>query len=114
MNPPVMDRDWDERTSAAPPSLQHTDKVFETFFERSIDAAWLLDPQAGVFVDCNQAAVELIGARDKQELLRTRPEDLSPPVQADGTPSAEKSAEIMALIQKKQTHRFEWLMCSMF
>jgi len=110
MNPPVMDRDWDERTSAAPPSLQHTDKVFETFFERSIDAAWLLDPQAGVFVDCNQAAVELIGARDKQELLRTRPEDLSPPVQADGTPSAEKSAEIMALIQKKQTHRFEWLM----
>jgi len=26
-------------------------------FERSADAIWLFDPKAGVFVDCNAAAV---------------------------------------------------------
>ena len=84
--------------------------MFESFFERSVDAVWLLDPQAGVFVDCNQAAVELIGAENKQQLLRTRPEDLSPPFQPDGSPSAKKSEEIIAIIRKEKTHRFEWLM----
>jgi PAS domain S-box-containing protein len=61
-------------------------------------------------VDCNQAAVELAGAGSRQQLLRLRPEDLSPPFQPDGTPSAEKSAEIIAIIQKEKAHLFEWLM----
>jgi PAS domain-containing protein len=87
-----------------------TGAVFASFFERSIDAVWLLDQQAGIFVDCNQAAVELIRAENKQQLLRTRPEDLSPPLQLDGTPSAEKSAEIIAIIQRQKTHLFEWMM----
>ncbi|HTH47621.1 MAG TPA: PAS domain S-box protein [Candidatus Limnocylindria bacterium] len=86
------------------------ESVFESFFERSVDAVWLLDPQAGVFVDCNRAAVELIGADSREQLLRMRPEELSPPRQLDGTPSPEKAAEIIAIIQRQQTHRFEWLM----
>ena len=90
--------------------IGHSGSVFASFFERSVDAVWLLDPQAGVFVDCNQAAVELIGAENKQELLRTRPEDLSPPFQSDGSPSAKKTEEIIALIQKQKTHLFEWTM----
>jgi PAS domain S-box-containing protein len=84
--------------------------VFASFFERSVDAVWLLDPQTGVFADCNQAAVELIGAKSKQELLRMRPEELSPPVQPDGTSSAKKSDEIIAIIQKQKAHLFEWMM----
>ena len=110
MNPPVTDLDWDERTSAAPSSFKHTDGVFESFFARSVDAVWLFDPQAGVFVDCNRAAVELIGAENKQQLLHLRPEDLSPPVQPDGSSSTEKSAEIIAIIQRQKTHLFEWMM----
>jgi PAS domain S-box-containing protein len=83
--------------------------VFESFFERSVDAVWLLDAEAGVFVDCNRAAVELIGAESREELLRLRPADLSPATQADGTPSAEKSAEIIGIIQREKAHLFEWL-----
>src|SRR6187397_1997391 len=110
MNPSVTAPEWDESPSAPGLVLKDAGAVFESFFERSIDAVWLLDPQFGVFVDCNQAAVELIGARSKQELLRMRPEDLSPPFQLDGTPSAEKSAQIIAIIQKRKAHLFEWLM----
>src|SRR6476660_5383075 len=110
MNASARDHQWDERTSAAEPLLKHTGSVFESFFERSVDAVWLLDEQAGVFVDCNQAAVELIGAENKQQLLRMRPEDLSPPLQPDGTPSAEKTAKIIDIIQREKTHLFEWMM----
>jgi PAS domain S-box-containing protein len=99
-----------ESPSATDRLIGHTDSVFACFFERSVDAVWLLDPQAGVFVDCNQAAVKLMGAGNKQELLRTRPEDLSPPFQPDGSPSAQKSEEIIAIIQKKKAHLFEWMM----
>jgi PAS domain S-box-containing protein len=102
--------EWAESSSAPKRVLINTGAVFESFFERSIDAVWLLDQQAGVFVDCNQAAVELIGAENKQQLLRTRPEDLSPPLQPDGTTSAEKSAKIIEIIQKQKTHLFEWMM----
>ncbi len=46
--------------------------MFQLLFERSADAIWLFDPQAGVFVDCNSAAVdwfEWVGRRfDGQEL----------------------------------------------
>jgi len=88
-------------------SLKNNQK-FESLFERTFDAVWLLDPQAGVFVDCNQAAVELIGAKCKEQLLQARPEDLSPPIQPDGTPSREKTAQILALVEKHKCHRFEW------
>src|SRR5689334_11524587 len=105
--------DRDESTSAAELSFRHTDSVFQSLFERSADAIWLMelaDPRTLVIVDCNQAAVELIGARNKKEVLRTKPEDLSPPLQPDGSSSAEKTAEIIQIVQKRKTHRFEWMM----
>ena len=106
----VTTSEWDGRPSASQRAPTDTGAVFASFFERSVDAVWLLDQQAGIFVDCNQAAVELIRAENKQQLLRTRPEDLSPPLQPDGTPSAEKSAKIIEIIQRQKTHLFEWMM----
>ncbi|MBI3853598.1 MAG: PAS domain-containing sensor histidine kinase [Verrucomicrobia bacterium] len=109
MNSSATNLDWGESPSARDQSLKHTGNVFQSLFERSADAIWLLDPQAGVFVDCNQAAVELIGAESKQQLLNKRPEDLSPSYQPDGSRSADKSAEIMAIIERQRTFRFEWV-----
>ena len=109
MNSSVPELERDERTSAADPVFEHTDRVFESLFNRSADAIWLLDPQAGVFVDCNEAAVKLIGAENKEQLLNTRPADLSPLLQPDGSRSADKSAQIIALFEKEMTYRFEWM-----
>lgn len=83
--------------------------MFQLLFERSADATVLFDPQSGVFVDCNAAAVALMRAGSKEELLQLSPADLSPPLQADGRPSREKAAEITALVQQHGSHRFEWL-----
>src|SRR5262245_23198680 len=91
-------RHWDESPSAAERSFKDNSPMFQLLFERSADAIWLFDPKAGVFVDCNSAAVELMRAGTKEKLLGARPEDLSPPVQPDGTTSHEKSAEIVGLV----------------
>lgn len=106
---PASQPEWDERASAGGPLLKQTGAVFKSLFERSADAIWLFDPQAGVFVDCNGAAVELMGAGTKERLLGMRPEDLSPSLQPDGTPSPEKSAQIVDLVEEWGGHRFEWL-----
>src|SRR5262245_22430344 len=109
MNSTPGESQWDQRPSVGAPLFEHTDPVFESLFERSADAIWLYDPQTIVLLDCNEAAVKLIGAENKRQLLRTRPEQLSPPLQPDGTSSDQKSAEIVALVEKKKAHRFEWM-----
>ena len=101
---------WDQSTSAPEELLRHTGSVFQNFFENSADAFWLYDPQSGLLTDCNQAAVELMGAENKQQLVPARPQDLSAATQRDGSCLTEKTAEIIAIAQKRKTHRFEWLL----
>jgi PAS domain S-box-containing protein len=84
--------------------------VFESLFERSADAILLYDPESRSFLDCNQAALKLMGAETREQVLPGRPEDFSPEIQPDGIPSAARTSEIIALVEKEKTHRFEWLM----
>ena len=107
-HPPSADGEWDESPSATELSLKDNPGMFQLLFEGSADAIWLFDPQAGVFVDCNAAAVELMGAGTKERLLGARPEDLSPALQPDGTTSREKTAQIIARVEEQGSHRFEW------
>jgi len=106
--PDPAQRKWDESTSAITGSLRQTRAVFESFFERSVDAMWLINPADAVIVDCNHAAVQLIGATDKSQLLQLKPEDLSPEFQPDGVASSVKTAQITALVEQQQGYRFEW------
>ncbi|HYV83178.1 MAG TPA: ATP-binding protein [Pyrinomonadaceae bacterium] len=76
-------------------------------FERSPDAILLLDD--GVFIDCNQAAVDMLCAAGKDELLSLTPSDLSPAIQPDGTPSTIKAQQMIATAFERGSHRFEWL-----
>jgi len=79
---------------------------YRDLFERSADAHLIIE--GGRFVDCNQATVEILRYRNKQELLQTHPSQLSPEYQPDGRPSFEKANEIMDLASKVGSHRFEW------
>ncbi|HXI84581.1 MAG TPA: PAS domain-containing sensor histidine kinase [Verrucomicrobiae bacterium] len=108
-HPVTAGRNWDERPSAAKSSLTDNPSMFQLLFERSADAMLLFDPQMGVFVDCNQAAVDLMRASTKEQLLQAGPEDFSPPLQPDGVSSREKTLQIIALVEKYGNHRFEWV-----
>jgi PAS domain-containing protein len=68
----------------------------------------LYDPETGVLSDCNQAAVELMGAESKEQLLPALPRTFHCPFQADGC-TADKKAEVTDIVQREKAHHFEWL-----
>src|SRR6516164_7633103 len=105
----IETRGWHESPSALMASLQDNPTMFQLLFERCADAIMLFDPQLGMFVDCNAAAVALLRADSKEKLLSSRPDEMSPYLQPDGTPSREKSDEVTALVEKHGGYRFEWL-----
>lgn len=81
--------------------------LFRSFFEQSSDAYLILD--GNLFVDCNQATVNMLGAHSKEEVLSTHPSQLSPEFQPDGRSSAEKADEMIAIALEKGSNRFEWM-----
>ncbi len=108
ITPNTSDRKWTERPSARAADSGDTESMFRLLFERSADTILLLDPEQGVFVDCNDAALELMCASSKEQLLQASLSDLSPPTQADGRTSREKAMEIVAATTAAGSHRFEW------
>ncbi|HKX62585.1 MAG TPA: PAS domain S-box protein [Verrucomicrobiae bacterium] len=83
--------------------------MFRLLFERSADAIWLFDPKEQVFVDCNRAAVDLMRSGTRDRLLRMNPEQLSPPLQPDGRPSAAAAQDITETTERQGAHRFHWV-----
>ncbi|MFN3307899.1 MAG: PAS domain-containing protein, partial [Anaerolineales bacterium] len=83
------------------------ESFFRLIFENSSEAFLLLEN--GVFIDCNQAAVEMLRAKNKQEVLSVPPAQLSPKYQPDGRPSAEKAEEMIQTAIRNGSHRFEWI-----
>jgi two-component system cell cycle sensor histidine kinase/response regulator CckA len=79
---------------------------YRELFERSADAILFIEGET--FVDCNQAAVEMLRCRNKAEVLSTHPSELSPPFQPDGRSSYEKASEMIAIAFERGNHRFEW------
>lgn len=80
---------------------------FKQLFESSPDPCWIIDGDR--LVDCNDAAVMVLGYPSREQLSNVHPAKLSPPNQADGEDSAEKAERMLAAARKKGSHRFEWL-----
>ncbi|MFO1501670.1 MAG: PAS domain S-box protein [Verrucomicrobiota bacterium] len=108
MSGPAYREKWTERCQACGVPLAEEDGAFGQFLERSADAIWLFDPAEGIFIDCNQAAVELMRCGERARVIGLRPEDLSAPVQHDGTPTSDRAVQITELVQTHGSLRFEW------
>ncbi|MCZ7634863.1 MAG: PAS domain S-box protein [Verrucomicrobia bacterium] len=102
------DGQWTERCTGQPDPSALEPQAFRRFFERSVDPIWILDPHTSRVLECNQAAVELLGADTKAALLGLRPADVSPPVQPDGSRSTDRAAILTALARAQGGARFEW------
>ena len=87
-------------------ALRQSERKYRTLFEKSADAILIIEESR--FVDCNSAAVEMLGYKNKKELLDTHPSQLSPELQGDGKYSFEKANEMMDIAVKEGSHRFEW------
>jgi PAS domain-containing protein len=75
------DQVWSER------ALRHV-------FENSPDAILII--QDGLFIDCNQAAIEMFRSTGRDELFALSLSDFSPPVQPDGASSSTRARETIA------------------
>jgi diguanylate cyclase (GGDEF)-like protein/PAS domain S-box-containing protein len=92
--------------------LAASENRFRRLFERSGDAQLLLDAELGVFIDCNDATLRMLGMRERGELVGRSPVELSPLVQPDGRASSEKAPEMIDMALRLSSHRFEWSHCS--
>jgi diguanylate cyclase (GGDEF)-like protein/PAS domain S-box-containing protein len=87
-------------------SVLESEILYTTLFQKSADALLLIEGDK--FIDCNPAAITILGYQDKEDILNLHPSQLSPTVQSDGTPSFEKANEMINIAFEKGSHRFEW------
>ncbi|WP_456295529.1 PAS domain-containing sensor histidine kinase [Vibrio sp. AK197] len=80
---------------------------FETVFRHSKDGLALF--KDGVFVDCNQSMLDLVGLEKKEHLVGRTPFDFSPEYQFDGRLSVEKGMEYINQCYEEGSVRFEWI-----
>ncbi|MBE9212073.1 PAS domain S-box protein [Plectonema cf. radiosum LEGE 06105] len=87
-------------------ALKQSEEKFRTLFEKSADGILLYNGK--VFIDFNQAAVEMMGCTTREQLMRMAPSAISPEFQPDGTSSLDKQMELTKIAFANGGHRFEW------
>lgn len=88
-------------------ALRESEERFRKYFEESADASLIIEGDR--FVDCNQAALNMLRLQGKHELGIAHPSELSPMHQPDGRLSSEKADEMIQIAFERGSHRFEWL-----
>ncbi|MEM9485684.1 MAG: PAS domain S-box protein, partial [Cyanobacteria bacterium P01_F01_bin.116] len=87
--------------------LAASEKRLQTLFDQAADAVFLLEEQK--IIDCNQAAIGLLGYPNKAALLDLRPDQYSPERQPDGQLSADKIKFMLLEALQRCSLRFEWV-----
>ena len=73
----------------------------------SLEAQLLLCGEA--CVDCNEAALRLLGCARKEDLFGRRLQDCAPPLQPDGEPSPDRAEAMVAAVLAQGSCRFTWV-----
>ena len=88
-------------------ALQESEEKFRLLFEKSVDPVLLM--YGYTYVDCNEAALRLMGCSGKDQLVGLSPLDISPEYQPDGRLSSEKVQDIRAATISTGVNHFEWM-----
>ena len=96
-----------EKLIEATQKINNSEKKFRELYEKSGDAILIIEN--GIFIDCNQATVEMLQYKTKKEFLNTHPSKLSPKFQLNEKSSIEEADRMIEKALKNGTHRFEWI-----
>lgn len=86
--------------------LKKSEQRFRILFEKSTYARLIMRDHQ--IIDCNTAAVKLLGFPDKNSLIEHSPIEFSPEVQPDNIRSSEKYKEIFKQLEQQSWTLFEW------
>lgn len=86
--------------------FESNEQTFRTLFAESAEAYLLM--VGGRIVDCNRAALAMLGAA-REQVLGLRPADFSPERQPDGQLSTDKADILVRDALAAGNTRFEWL-----
>lgn len=87
--------------------LHNAKKLFQELFDASPFPCMVFSEKG--IVDCNQATIQILRAKSKEEVLSQHPAVFSPELQPDGIPSLEKSITMDRYAREKGLHKFEWM-----
>jgi len=88
-------------------ALEENETKLRLLYEKSVDPIFIFDGDS--YVDCNEAALLIMGCKTREELLKYHPLEISPEYQPDGELSRKKGARIIDEAKKYGGSRFEWL-----
>ena len=100
-------RDLTER-KAVEVALHASEERHRLLIQGCRDAMMTVHPTTWKFTSCNPAALELFGVKSEADFCAFGQWDLSPALQPDGRPSAEKAQEMIAKAIREGSHLFEW------
>ena len=90
-------------------TLRNSQTKYKAIYESSGDAIMLMAGDTHRFLCGNPAAIAIFGCKDENELVSCTQEKLSPCHQPDGTLSAEKSSQMIAIAARQGSNFFEWV-----
>jgi len=88
-------------------ALEEQKNTFETLFYDASDGLLLMIQD--MFIDCNNAAINMLGFSSKSDLLNSRFLDFSPQVQPNGQLSSLQYLQVQEYFNQYRHHQFEWL-----
>lgn len=96
------------RTARQQAAVAESEAFRRQVFDRSHLPIVVLDMRSGRVVDCNAAAVAVYGLSDRAQMLGKGAEDLSPPTQPGGVPTADKARAVVRQVLQDGKAVVQW------
>jgi PAS domain S-box-containing protein len=88
--------------------LRESEEYAKSLFTYSHIPLIVMDAETGIYIDCNEAAVQIYGYATREDVLGKTPLDVSTAIQDNGSASATEAKKHIQTAREKGSHIFEW------